>query len=305
MNYPLKNYNLDKDALNVYFIDYQHKNRERTILAIFILIALVFYVILFATDYVFKTKYRYINIENVSMQPTINPNPIDIDGKLYQDGVYISLTQDVDYGDIIIVDRSEEEKEENYTVIKRVMALEGDQISIVSLPVGENGKYELRFVRIKESDNIDTIVYQGVDDQYILYEDYILSYKEWTESNSYTNSNSHVQYEYEFYFNFLSNKQTTTHNIIVGEQSFQVEFFTVGSDKDNNDADQVFYMGDNRVNSKDSRLNGTGDQDKIIGKVIKIIRNGYSLQTSKWSWLEKVYAYLSIIWEEIINYFTV
>lgn len=240
------------------------------------------------------------------MQPTINPNPINVDGKLYQDGVYVRLTQDVTYGDIIIVDRSQETGQRNYTVIKRVMALEGDQVSIVSLPVGENGSYEFRLIRIKAGDNVDQIVYDGVDNEYILYEEYINGYvgpDSWEDTGSIYIED--VRYDYDFYATFLINQETTTHNVIVNGQSIPVLFFTVGSDKSENEPDQVFYLGDNRAYSEDSRNNGTCDIDKVVGKVIKILRNSYSLRTSPWSWVEKVYEFFAIIWEEIINYFTV
>lgn len=308
MNYPYKKTKFEKGDERYYFTDFIYTEMKRTTYMCFVLIMAIFLVALLSVSYVFNRSYQYITIENKSMQPTINPNPINVDGKWYQDSVYIKLTQDIDYGDIVIIDRSEEEDEDGYTVIKRVMALEGDQISIAFLPVGENGEYEIRFIRIKAGDDVDQIVYQGQDDEYILYEDYILSYDDWTGCEVRTEVDG-TYYDSDFYDKFLSYDNLPTHEIIVNvngqEQSFDVKFFIVGCDKSEDAPDQVFYLGDNRAGSSDSRGNGTADIDKVVGRVIKIFRNGYSIMTSPWSWAEKIYEFLAIIWEELINYFTI
>ncbi len=273
---------------------------------IFVYILLIFYVCIFSINIAFRTEYRYITINGPSMQPTLNPNPIEINGEEYQDGVYIKLTQEIDYGDIIIIDRSEEEHKEGYTVIKRVLAFKGDKISIVKLPVGENGEYEYRFIRIKAEDNIDTIYYQGEIDEYILYEDYIKSYDLWNLQYSTVYNGS--EYEYDFYDTFLSNakaEQIETHNVIINGQILEVCFFVVGSDKGEDNSNQIFYMGDNRTQSRDARLTGTANIDKVVGKVVSIVHNSYSLKNSLFGWIEKVWDYFVIIWNEIIDYFAI
>lgn len=271
---------------------------------IFVYILLVFYAIVFSINIAFNTAYRYIIVEGSSMQPTLNPDPILTSDGEFQDSVYIRLTQDVDYNDIIIVDRSGDgENAGDYTVIKRALAFEGDKISIVKLPVGDNGEYEYRFLRIKNGDNISTIVYQGQDDEYIIYEDYIIGYEKWSEN--YPISLNNVDYEGIFYGAFIEEKETETHNVVVNGQVFPVEFFTVGSNKAENEPEQIFFMGDNRINSLDSRWYGTMDIDKVIGKVITVVHNGYSIFNSAFSWIEKVWDYFVIIWNEIIEYFSV
>lgn len=298
---------LDNDDIRIGYKEYPYVKIRRKTFVLFIFIAFVFCAVMLCINIVFNAKYQYIIVEDVSMQPTLNPNPIATDDGRYQDCVYVELTQDIDYGDIIIVDRSEEEKTEDYTVIKRALAFEGDQISIVALPVGENGQYELRLVRIKSGDNVGEIVYTGQDDDYIIYEDYILSYQEWTDYL--TTSDGRVRYDSDFFERFLQDNSTTTHRITVEvngvNQSYDVEFYTVGSDNVENEQDQVFYMGDNRVASRDSRQTGTCDHDKVVGKVVRIAHNGYSLRNDIFGWLDVVYDYLALIWQEIVNYFMV
>ena len=126
---------------------YQDKKAEKVALRlfyIFVYILLIFYGIMFVTDIAFNMKYRYITVEGLSMQPTLNTNPILDGDKYYQDGVYVLLTQEVDYNDIVIVSRPNDVKgQPNYTVIKRAIAFEGDKISIVKLPTGEYDMFGL------------------------------------------------------------------------------------------------------------------------------------------------------------------
>ncbi len=287
-----------------YFTYYQ-KERESKIatrlFVIFVQILLIFYAIVFSINIAFNTAYRYITVEGISMQPTLNPNPIMTGDGEFQDSVYIKLTQDVDYNDIIIVDRSEEEHKEGYTVIKRILAFEGDKISIVKLPVGENDEYEYRFVRIKKGDNISTITYQGQDDEYIIYEDYIKGYNLW--NYTFSTSLNGVEYEGIFYQTFIHGHQTEMHYIAINDKILPVEFYEIGSNME--ESDQIFYMGDNRTESRDSREYGTVDANNIVGYVIKIVHNGCSIRNSAFSWIEKVWDYFAIIWKEIINYFSV
>lgn len=285
------------------YLTYYQKEKESKIatrlFVIFVYILLIFYAIVFSINLAFNTTYRYITVEGSSMQPTLNPDPIITAGGEFQDSVYVKLTQDVDYSDIILVDRSEETHEEGYTVIKRALAFEGDKISIVKLPVGENGEYEYRFIRIKSGDNISTITYQGQDDEYIIYEDYIIGYDLW--SYVFSTPVNGVEYEGNFYQAFIRGQETETHNVVVNGQIFPVEFYEIGGNMEEND--QIFYMGDNRINSRDSREYGTVDTNKIVGRVIEIVHNGYSIRNSAFSWIEKVWDYFVIIWNEIINYF--
>ena len=171
---------MHKDRYDYFMDETYNKNANKGFFIVCLLI-IIFFVLTSITYALFNIKYGYITIENVSMQPTLNPTPINgSDGQPVQDSVFIERTTDVTYGDIVIIDRSEETGRENYTVVKRVMALEGDKICLAMLPVGEKGEYEMRFIRIKANEDIDELIYTGANDEHIIYEDYIKSYLEWS-----------------------------------------------------------------------------------------------------------------------------
>lgn len=279
-----------------YFLKEKKSKSAFKLFAKFMYALLIFYAILLTVSFFFHKEYRYITIQGPSMQPTLNPDPIYVDGVEHQDGVYIKLNNseedlaDIDYGDIVIVDRSEEKGEEGYTVIKRVIGFEGDKLSIVKLPVGENGEYEMRVLRIKEGTGVIEC----------LEEDYVKSYEEWGQ---YTVLYDEIEYDDMFFYHIMFANQTEIYPYYIDGQRFDVHFFTIGSDKMPSEPDQIFIMGDNRINSQDSRETGTSDVDKIVGKVVRIVHNSYSLRNSLFGWLENICDFLSIIWEEIVNLF--
>lgn len=267
----------------------------------FVYVLLIFYGIIFVTDIAFNLKYRYITVEGLSMQPTLNTNPIVVDDKYYQDGVYIELTQEVDYNDIVIVSRPNDVVgNADYTVIKRAIAFDGDKISIVKLPTGEIDVFgmpisEYRLVLQKKNEKAPQVVY----------EDYIKSYEEWDFISSTLHNG--LRYDADFYRDYIQKGLTTTSTVSytnkLGETaSAEVELYTIGSSSDT-DERQVFYLGDNRLGSKDSRENGTTDQSLIVGKVIYIVHDSYSLKNSAFGWLNKVKYFFVIIWDEIVEYF--
>lgn len=283
---------------------YQDRKAEKVALRlfyIFVYILLIFYGIMFVTDIAFNTKYRYITVEGLSMQPTLNTNPILDGDKYYQDGVYVLLTQEVDYNDIVIVSRPNDVKgKPNYTVIKRAIAFEGDKISIVKLPTGEYDMFGLPITEYRL-----VLQKKGEKEAKVVYEDYIKSYAEWDyiASTSYEG----LRYDSDFYHDYIQKGLTTTATVTYQNKlsetvSEEVELFTIGSDSDTDDR-QVFYLGDNRLGSKDSRENGTTDQSMIVGKVIYIVRDSYSLKNSAFGWFNKVKYFFVIIWNEIVDYF--
>ena len=216
------------------------------------------------------------------MQPTLNPNPVNINGNDVQDAVYIKLTsEDITYGDIIIIDKSTYNY--NTSVIKRLLALDGDQISIAKVHVvqGNDNYTEYRFMRIKE----------GSSEIEIVYEDYIAGYGIW---NSYVPIlDNEVYYEPYFYRMFLEDSQTTTHYV---EGVGNVKFYTVMPG-------QIFYMGDNRTGSTDARWTGTDSQENVIGRVVSIVHNSTSIQNSLFWWTGRIKEYFAIVFDEIIKYF--
>ena len=112
----------------------------------FIYALLVAFALILVLGIAFENGYGYVTIQGTSMQPTLNPDPVYIQGQgTFQDAVFIKYTQDVDYGDIIVINVPEQDNED-YSIIKRVIAKEGDYISIVKLPIAqENGQAEWQY----------------------------------------------------------------------------------------------------------------------------------------------------------------
>ena len=273
---------LEEQRLYQYYKDEKEGKISQRVLIWCLVILVVFYVLLFITNSWFQNNYRYVTINGTSMQPTLNPNPVNINGNDVQDAVYIKLTsEDITYGDIIIIDKSTYNY--NTSVIKRLLALDGDQISIAKVHVvqGNDNYTEYRFMRIKE----------GSSEIEIVYEDYIAGYGIW---NSYVPIlDNEVYYEPYFYRLFLEDSQTTTHYV---EGVGNVKFYTVMPG-------QIFYMGDNRTGSTDARWTGTDSQENVIGRVVSIVHNSTSIQNSLFWWTGRIKEYFAIVFDEIIKYF--
>ena len=273
---------LEEQRLYQYYKDEKEGKISQRVLIWCLVILVVFYVLLFITNSWFQNNYRYVTINGTSMQPTLNPNPVNINGNDVQDAVYIKLTsEDITYGDIIIIDKSTYNY--NTSVIKRLLALDGDQISIAKVHVvqGDDNYTEYRFMRIKE----------GSSEIEIVYEDYIAGYGIW---NSYVPIlDNEVYYEPYFYRMFLEDSQTTTHYV---EGVGNVKFYTVMPG-------QIFYMGDNRTGSTDARWTGTDSQENVIGRVVSIVHNSTSIQNSLFWWTGRIKEYFAIVFDEIIKYF--
>lgn len=172
---------------------------------------------------------EYYPISGTSMQPLLNASGID------QDFVYVSKNKsNITYGDVIIYEG------ETNTIIKRVIAMGGDNIMIKDTNVAdENSANNLYAIYIQ---------YDGEGEFVELKEDYI------------ENKESYKYLRDQFY-----NKGNLTNK----------NFLT---DKDGNkylhiEDDEVFYLGDNRLNSEDCVDYGPMKYKNIIGKVVFIVHD--------------------------------
>lgn len=258
-----------------YFQDEKEDKVSQRLLLSLIFIVLVVFAMLFITNMFFQQNYRFITINGTSMQPTLNPDPEYVDGKAIQDGVFIRITKDVTYNDIVIVDKTDATSR---TVIKRVMAMGGDYISIIKVKQAD-GSESFRFIRLKKGEKTPEI----------LEEDYILGYEYW-DLFKYVEEDG-VKYEDIFYENFIQNKPTKI--IKVNGQDVKFSYIEEG---------YIFYMGDNRTGSFDARSTGADPQTKVIGKVVSIVHDATSSKALVGS-ANKVIQYLKIVWNEISNYF--
>ena len=262
-----------------YYQDEKDDKISQRLFMIFVFILLLFYLALFITNIFFQQSFRYVTINGTSMQPTLNPNPVEVEDGFVQDGVYIKLTQDIDYNDIIIIDKSVDNSEYNQTIIKRVLGFEYDKISIAKVEV--DGKSTYRFMRIKS----------GTNKVEIIYEDYIKSYDLWNAITSITDGG--IDYENIFYKTFLMGNNVSLEYV---EGVGYVKFYQIQQN-------QIFYMGDNRTGSSDARSSGTENIEKVIGKVVEISHNSTNIQNSLFWWFNRVVTYLKIIGKQIIEYF--
>lgn len=294
-----------------YYQDIKEEKLAEKIFFIFIYIMIIFYLIVFVGNIAFQNSYIYVTIRGTSMQPTLNPDPIFEDGA-YQDAVYVRLTKDIDYGEIIIIDKSN--GDENTTIIKRVLGLEGDKITIAKLPIQKEGEivWEYRVIRIKDSHNAKVEI---LNEDYLsgyVYGVYKDGYDEWNKERSVIDESDSeigittIAYESAFYEQFLlENENIVIESVPYNGEIYSIKFFVVGSDKTDDEPDQVFYLGDNRIGSTDARFEGTEDIDKVVGRVISIVHDGYSLKSNPLGWLNNLKEYIKIIWNEIVRYFSV
>lgn len=264
-----------------YYKDEKEDKIAQRIFFIFVFILLLFYAMLFITNIVFQQNYRYITINGCSMQPTLNPDPVIINGNAVQDGVYLKLTQDVTYNDIVVIDKTEENDSTPMTVIKRALAFGGDKISIARVPVEGQARSSYRFMRIKN----------GTNQIEVIYEDYIRSYDLW--DLDYSILDNGVEYESFFYEQFIEGEQTTEYMV---EGVGMVKFYQVQEG-------HIFFMGDNRTGSTDARMTGTEPITKVVGKVRAIVRNSTSYQNSIFWWFGRVKEFFVIVWNDIVDYF--
>lgn len=271
----------------IYFKDEKEDKIVQKTLIVLVCVVFAFYLFLMFAHSLFVANYEYVTVNGLSMQPTLNSVPVMVNGKEVQDGVYIRLTNDVDYGDIIIIDKGE------HSVIKRMIAKDGDKLSIakVSTPNGE----QYRVLRIKYGSNKVENMYEEYIEGTCKSLDgnvYHVGYDLWSAQNGRTEDG--VEYESTFYSNYISNGLYQTSTVSYDEQ--EIKFITVSTGK-------FFYLGDNRTNSYDSRGAGLESYDNIIGRVVSIAHNASSYKNSWTFSFQKVGGYLEIVWKEIIYKF--
>ena len=249
--------------------------------------------------YLFDNYYRYYPVSGTSMQPTINPDVslgLNKDD-MVQDGVWVKVTTNVQTNDIIIIQRPTED----FTIIKRVIATEGDMIAICkdNFQDGSNGYYYTFVVRAGNN------YVQKLEEAYLDPEDRAI----WTRNHSYkTNSlDVHVQYENSFYNKYLANPvdETRLHTYTYCDR--QIIFYELRED-------EIFYMGDHRSNSSDARTAGLAyarkrsqvnpeTQAYVVGKVFDIIEDAKTLDDKNMLWWAKLKSITSYFWGNIVDFF--
>ncbi len=215
------------------------------VVSIIFLIYVIIFVCFMIWYFDFRSKYYISDVEGPSMSPTINAEVSDSDPNTKQDFVYVNKKKEAQRGDIVVVNlNTTGVKENDYYIIKRVIAMAGDKITI---KIAEDGYYHV-FMQ-----------YAGQEEVIQLDEDYIKSYEGWTSAKSaYIASTTY--YESEFYGTFISSGMHVS--IIDG-----VAFYEVPENS-------YFCLGDNRAVSIDSRRRGVFSKNKICGVAEIIVKNG-------------------------------
>ncbi len=253
-------------------------------------IVLLFFVIFFAWYTVFVTTHKFYAVYGPSMMSTLNsqikPNEIAVSRKTSYDAVYVDTLTKPKAFDIVVVERPNSD-----SVIKRLMAVEGDYITIAKGKT-ESGEECFYFYRIANGENIE----EFLDDDAKLVENRgengynIYSYQDWfdnrevsvdisveVEGQVFTNN-----YEENFYLTFLDGYGKTDVELDYFVSNSGLIYVKVPEGK-------VFCMGDNRGHSTDSRENGFFDKNFVVGRAEFIIYN---------------HNFVNRIWEVIKFYFS-
>lgn len=172
------------------------------------------------------------------MFPSLNSTCVYEGGTLVEgerDIVYINRFVDCGYGDIIVVKNPQDTIQEKY-VIKRLIAKGGDKIAVVE----SDERYKLAIIK-KGSEVVE-----------ILEEDYL--------GDKAINSYANIKYT-----NLKENQQIEFKEI---ETLFgKIDFIEIPEG-------EIFYLGDNRSNSLDCFDYGSVKQEKYVGRVDIIAKEG-------------------------------
>ncbi|MDE6583604.1 MAG: S26 family signal peptidase [Clostridia bacterium] len=269
----MKNFDTD-------FIQYSDKKvKEETknlalylTLHISLYILLIFFIIFFAWYTYFTTTHSFYEVKGASMKNTLNVEVSDTDGRTAYDAVYVNTTDRGQLFDVVVIKKPTDTD----AIIKRTMALGGDFITIAQ---DESGNF--RFYRIAKNEMIlqeGKYTTEKTDEQAKLIEEgqngySIRGYDDWTanrDAQLKVLNSAVINYEEDFYKKFLQayfdnpESQELKYNYYVSEN--ELVYVQVPQNF-------IFYMGDNRGHSDDSRLKGFCSVDYIVGKVDLVVYN--------------------------------
>ena len=246
----------------------------------------------------FKSKFECVHVLGISMQPTINSSVVPGDPKNPEekaDWVYTSKVKPT-YGDVVVLDAKEYNGKEE-CIIKRVIALEGDAVTIVKKYDEELEKKVFKVCVIKAENLEDGKI--DDEDVVVLNEDYISSAEEWTYNSRHTVSDSEI-YDAWFKFTYITNGS----GYIKDDEGVIYTIVPEG---------EFFYLGDNRSHSSDSRMRGTDYVSSISGVVQFTVKDAESSGSAIFVQIKEVIIhygniignFFSQLWESLTNSFAI
>lgn len=252
------------------YLEKQAKKFPKVLFYIFLVYFILFSIYIGGYIY-FRNTYELSEVFGASMQNTLNPNIYSQnDG---DDLVYVNIKKKPEKFDIIVI-KDKDSSGKEIKLIKRVIGMPGDLITIKKDTSG--GSYYVYYV------NRETKEIEKLDET-----SYIKSYKDWTNSKiSYTAGD--IEYEDEFHTNFIASGKYETYEID-GTTFFKVP--------ENN----IFYLGDNRARSSDSRARGTGEIKNVEGVAEIILSDAAKTNANVFG--IKFKSIFSFLWKELTRFF--
>ncbi len=258
------------------FIQYSDKKVKKEtknlalyfVLHITLYIVLLFFAIFFIWYTVFISTHSFYAVQGASMKYTLNSSIQDTDQKSSYDAVYVNRFAKLRDYDIVVLNR-----DGNTSIVKRLMATEGEYITIAKT---NDGTY--RFYRIKNPN--DEALETFSDEDAMLDEESgelgyrIRGYESWKNMRPDSGEVSveiggtvfKNRYEDYFYDKFLTYYGTddAPYNYFVSANGLIYVQVPQG---------KVFCMGDNRGFSTDSRESGFFSRDQVVGRSEFIVYN--------------------------------
>lgn len=218
----------------------------------------------------FTYTYELSEVHGQSMQNTLNPYISSQDD--CHDLVYVNTKKSPERFDIIVV-KDVGNSGDTIKLIKRAIGMPGDLITIVK---DESDKYYHVYYADAEKEEV-----------YRSNEEYVKSYEEWSKIKPSCKINN-VTYEDEFHSKFIASGDYVTHVID------NMVFFEVPQDC-------VFYLGDNRARSSDSRIRGVGKLADVEGVADIILHDAGRTDANVFG--IKFRAIFSFIWDRLNEFF--
>lgn len=205
-------------------------------------------------------KYLYSQVTNISMQPTINPDPsivYDKDGNAVkvQDGVILDKYPKLSHGNIVVLHIPNKSEIGYISLIKRIIGFGGDYISIKAVETEEGEQF--RVFRRKAG----SLEVERLDESYVVYEN-------WPVTNNTSKLYNGVKYDMKFFNVFLNGGEDHDKNVYRFSDDDNTLYYKVPEG-------QIFFLGDNRAESADSRdlLYKTRPVETVVGKAVYIVRD--------------------------------